>query len=86
MSRLGRCAGTQGVRIRERLRLPRDCHRAVLVSSPLARSQMKDTPLIRSAHNGHLHVVQYLLEQGADPATLDLVRTLCAAKALQCGG
>lgn len=37
--------------------------------------QMKDTPLIRAAHNGHLHVVQYLLEQGADLATMDLVST-----------
>ena len=35
---------------------------------------MKDTPLIRAAHNGHLHVVQYLLEQGAEVNAMDLAR------------
>ena len=35
---------------------------------------MKDTALIRAAHNGHLQTVMYLAEQGADLNTLDLVR------------
>jgi len=35
---------------------------------------MKDTPLLRSAHNGHLQTVMYLAEQGADLNTVDLVR------------
>lgn len=35
---------------------------------------MKDTPLIRAAHNGHLQTVMYLAEEGADVNTLDLVR------------
>jgi hypothetical protein len=35
---------------------------------------MKDTPLIRAAHNGHLATVMYLVEQGADLNTLDLAR------------
>lgn len=34
---------------------------------------MKETPLIRAAHNGHLQMVQYLVEQGADVDCLDLV-------------
>ena len=36
--------------------------------------QMKDTPLIRAAHNGHLQTVMYLVEMGADVDTIDLVR------------
>ena len=35
---------------------------------------MKDTPLIRSAHNGHLQTVMYLVSQGADVDTIDIVR------------
>ena len=35
--------------------------------------QMLETPLSRAAHNGHLHTVQYLTEQGADVNCLDLV-------------
>ena len=33
---------------------------------------MKDTPLLRAAHNGHLATVMYLVEQGADLNTLDM--------------
>jgi hypothetical protein len=36
--------------------------------------QMKESPLIRAAHNGHLHTVRHLLEAGADANALDLVR------------
>ena len=35
--------------------------------------QMKESPLSRAAHNGHLHMVQYLVQQGADVNCLDLV-------------
>lgn len=35
--------------------------------------QMKETPLIRCAHNGHYNAVQYLVEQGADVNAIDLV-------------
>ena len=38
---------------------------------------MKDTPLIRSAHNGHLQTVMYLVSQGADVDTIDIVRRRC---------
>ena len=41
---------------------------------------MKDTPLIRAAHNGHLQTVMYLVEMGADVNTLDLVRRLRVAR------
>ena len=37
---------------------------------------MKETPLIRAAHNGHLHVVRHLLEAGADVNATDLVRAV----------
>ena len=36
--------------------------------------QMKETPLIRCAHNGHYNMVKYLVEQGADVNAIDLVR------------
>ncbi len=36
---------------------------------------MKETALIRAAHNGHLHTVRFLLERGAQANALDLVRT-----------
>lgn len=42
--------------------------------SAAARRQMKETALIRAAHNGHLHTVKYLLERGADVNAVDLVR------------
>jgi ankyrin repeat protein len=42
---------------------------------------MKDTPLLRAAHNGHLQTVMYLAEQGADLNTVDLVRSLEGAEA-----
>lgn len=35
--------------------------------------QMKETPLIRAAHNGHLLMVQFLVGHGADVDGLDLV-------------
>lgn len=38
--------------------------------------QMKETPLIRAAHNGHLQMVQFLMEQGADVDCIDLVSGL----------
>ena len=37
--------------------------------------QMKETPLIRCAHNGHYNMVKYLVEQGADVNAIDLVRS-----------
>lgn len=33
---------------------------------------MKDTPLLRAAHNGHLAVCQYLVDNGAEVNTVDL--------------
>ena len=36
--------------------------------------QMKETPLIRCAHNGHLQAVKMLVARGADVNALDLVR------------
>ena len=33
---------------------------------------MRDCPLARAAHNGHLHTVQFLVEQGADVDALDI--------------
>ena len=41
------------------------CHRLA--------AQMKETPLIRCAHNGHLQAVMLLLAKGADVNSLDLV-------------
>ena len=35
--------------------------------------QMKESPLSRAAHNGHLQMVQYLVQQGAEVNCLDLV-------------
>ena len=36
--------------------------------------QMKETPLIRCAHNGHLQAVKLLMARGADVNSLDLAR------------
>lgn len=44
-----------------------------IVVSHLWTVQMKETPLIRAAHNGHLNVVRFLLDSGADPNAIDLV-------------
>lgn len=38
--------------------------------------QMLETPLSRSAHNGHLQTVRHLLDEGADVNCLDLVCSL----------
>ena len=40
----------------------------------VCKLQMLETPLSRSAHNGHLQTVRHLLDQGADVNCLDLVR------------
>ena len=40
-------------------------------------TQMKETPLIRAAHNGHLHTVRFLLESGADVNAIDLASGIC---------
>ena len=53
------------------------------------RLQMGETPLIRAAHNGHLQAVRYLVEQGADVNSLDMVRLgrgRAAAGRLLCRG
>ena len=44
-------------------------------ANSLMSMQMMETPLSRAAHNGHLHSVIYLTEQGADVNCLDLVST-----------
>lgn len=36
------------------------------------RNVMKETALIRAAHNGHLQTVRFLLQRGADVDSLDL--------------
>lgn len=51
--------------------------------------QMKETALIRAAHNGHLAVVEHLLQSGADIAARDLVSTdgpLANEVVLACAG
>lgn len=35
--------------------------------------QMGETPLIRSAHNGHYPTVRFLVEKGADVNSVDMV-------------
>ncbi len=35
--------------------------------------QMKETPLSRAAHNGHLRMVKFLVQQGSDVNCMDLV-------------
>ena len=34
---------------------------------------MKETAIIRAAHNGHLHTVKFLAERGADVNSIDMV-------------
>jgi len=41
--------------------------------------QMQETALIRAAHNGHLAVVEHLLQSGADIGARDLVSVLFKA-------
>ena len=41
---------------------------------PLPSNVMKETALIRAAHNGHLHTVRRLLAAGAVIDAIDLVR------------
>lgn len=48
------------------------CGRCAIMCHPLT-PQMKETPLIRCAHNGHLQAVKLLLAKGADVNSLDLV-------------
>ena len=58
------------------------CRPGAAQAEPLSArggSQMKETPLLRAAHNGHLQTVMYLVEQGADLNTVDLVRGLESA-------
>lgn len=38
-----------------------------------ADSKMRETALIRAAHNGHLSVVEHLIQSGADISARDLV-------------
>lgn len=35
--------------------------------------QMGETPIIRAAHNGHLQTVRFLVENGADVNSIDMV-------------
>ncbi len=35
--------------------------------------QMGETPIIRSAHNGHFQTVKFLIENGADVNSVDMV-------------
>lgn len=50
----------------------------LLVCAFAACVQMKDTPLLRAAHNGHLQTVMFLVEQGAALNAVDLVRRVCS--------
>ena len=34
--------------------------------------QMGESPIIRAAHNGHLHTVRFLIEHGADVNAIDM--------------
>ena len=34
--------------------------------------QMGESPIIRAAHNGHLHTVRFLVEHGADVNAIDM--------------
>jgi ankyrin repeat protein len=45
---------------------------------------MGETPIIRSAHNGHLATVKFLVEQGADVNSIDMVRPTPPALAPPC--
>jgi hypothetical protein len=49
-------------------------HQTPLIAAGRVAPQMKESALIRAAHNGHLHSVKHLLEAGADVNALDLVR------------
>ena len=41
--------------------------------------QMGETPLIRCAHNGHLHTVKFLVELGADVNSVDMVCSIACS-------
>ncbi len=45
--------------------------------------QMNETPLSRAAHNGHLQMVKYLVEQGSDVNCLDLVNNFIPKEFIQ---
>jgi hypothetical protein len=46
---------------------------AAVAVAAVAVMQMRETALIRAAHNGHLSVVEHLLQSGADIGAHDLV-------------
>jgi hypothetical protein len=54
--------------------LPTAVTTAAAAAAAATAPQMRETALIRAAHNGHLAVVEHLLQSGADIGARDLVR------------